>query len=322
MHNDLRIVPFVLVGAFLCSGCGKRIAEEPVTPTFSYEYETRYTVPATAPKSQTVQVEPNYKDSEMNFSFRSAVWLAKNLQTEEERYFCFFDDTNGKIVSQQDGQETPFTFEQGEQGTVFHLSGTNETLPVKIRWCGQDTVVFLWNDEFSENVTFYRENGSEPLNVFTNDQLCAMSQDDYAARNGIRPEKARVFYNLDEMIAVQLFATDGTATDTYDWYTVDRVTGEGYSTTRLKIALRAPSPDTSQPASTATQPASETLPPTEPPTAAPTETTPLPTVGQLITDTLPPLEVPSEALPENTVPEGMEGMYEGMEGMPSENVLP
>ncbi|MBR2086770.1 MAG: hypothetical protein IJ906_06490 [Oscillospiraceae bacterium] len=287
--------------ALLFTACSEK-QTSPIPEATHYSYTTAYETTTIASTLSTNSVAADYYDTDMNTegSFRSAVWIAKDHNTESERFFIFQDDTHGRIVDQQNGQETPFTCTLTGAEKSFVI-GAEEAKPVAVIWTDDQHAVIRWGEDKSEALTLLRENGNEPLHFFNNEQLCAMALDYFEKANGIRPEHARTFYNLDEMIAIQLYNTDGSASDTLDWYTVDRYTAEGYNTLNESIRLTE-TPGQTAPAQTTDAPAQTSVP--EQTTAAQTTVfTQPPTVAQ----TLPPREMiettetqPAEALPEET----------------------
>ena len=305
MNGLTRTIPVMLVGAMalLCTACSNAPAGSvPNRTEYSYTtaYEPLFTTSAGKPTG-TAAADASVLSSayERTGSFRTAVWLAKNRDTEAERYLVFLDETHGKVIEQQNGQETGFIYGHSEEATTFQF-GAEEAKPVTLYWSDDDHAVIKWSAEQVESLTFLRENGREPLHFFTNEQLCAMALEHYAAQNGVRPAHARVFYNLDEMIAVQLYDGEGIATDTYDWYTVDRYTGVGYNTLNETVRLAdnpaATAPAQTAPAQTTTIPATTAPPPTTVPPPASTVAQTLPA----LTTEVQPETVPEEPLPETT----------------------
>ena len=111
MNNRIRSAFFSLavVTPLLLTACSgtqtDNIPEDPYTA-----YTTAFTTYATVSPvaTNTVSVDSYAVGMDTEGSFRSAVWIAKDRNTESERYYVFLDDTRGKIIEQQNGQETPF----------------------------------------------------------------------------------------------------------------------------------------------------------------------------------------------------------------------
>ena len=299
-------ISLAVLTVLLFTACGEK-QTSPIPEPTQFSYTTAYQTIATAATLSTNTVTAASYDRKLDTegSFRSAIWIAKDRDTESERFFIFQDDTRGRIVDQQNGKETPFTctLTGAEKSFVLGAEGAKS---VKVFWTDDQHAVIRWGEEKSESLTLLRENGDEPLHFFNNEQLCAMALDYYEKATGIRPAHARTFYNLDEMIAIQLYNNDGSASDTLDWYTVDRYTAEGYNSFNETIRLTetpgqtAPAQSTDAPAQT-TVSGQTTLVQTT--TAQTTVFTQPPTVAQ----TLPPREMiettepqPAEALPEET----------------------
>ena len=232
-------------------------------------------------------------------SFRTAVWLGKDKQMLKERYFLFLDDTHGKMIDQQNGQETAFTYSVSEGKATLQV-GAQDGLSGTAIWTDENNVILRWSDNQTEFLSFLNENSKEPLHNFTNEQLCTMAQEHYSAQYGNRPPHVRAFYNVDDMISLQLFDGDGAASDTFIWYTVDRFTGEGYNSLNEPISLTNAQAGTA-PAQTTTAVTETTVPETTVPetTAAPEPTT-LPPV-KTVAETLPPVEPPATEPPTEPV---------------------
>ena len=295
-------ISLAVLTTLLFTACSEKQTSQMPEPTH-YSYSTAYEPIATASPLSTNTVVADSYDTDLNTegSFRSAIWIAKDHNTEIERFFVFQDDTRGRIINQQNGQETPFTCTLTGAEKSFVIGGEGAK-PVKIFWTDDQHAIIRWGEDKVETLTFLRDNGNEPLHFFNNEQLCAMALDYYEKATGIHPAHARTFYNLDEMIAIQLYNNDGSASDTLDWYTVDRYTAEGYNTLNETIQLTEV-PGQTSPAQSTAAPAQTTVS-EQTTTVQTTVFTQPPTVAQ----TLPPREVietaepqPAEGLPEETV---------------------
>ncbi len=308
MNYLMRATIISIVGAavLLLTACGEKRTNN--VPSYTgYSYTTKYeTIVTTSPSSTTYTATVSPDSSalvqdhpEITGSFRSAVWLAKDSETENERFLLFTDDTHGKIIDQQDGKETPFTYTLSGETPSFTI-GAEGAKPVTVYFSDDTHAVIQWGQEKTEALTCIRENSSEPLHFYHNEQLCAMALAYYEQTMGTRPAHARVFYNYDETIAVQLYNGDGNASDTLDWYTVDRFTAEGYNTLNQTISLTGV-PAGAAPAQTTGAASTTTAVTTaQQTTAATTTVPPMSTVAQTIPaqETVPPTEAPSEPMEE------------------------
>ena len=271
------ILVMVAVTTTLCAACSS--AGNTYQPTSDTSYTVAFTTFGTSPRSNTtstVAVADDYSNGyEYISSFRPGVWLAKNVQTEEERFFIFTDDTHGKVISQQNGAELPFSCEKSEEGLAFQL-GADQLAGVKAYWSDDNNAVLRWSADKAESITFLRENSNEPFRFFNNDQLSAMALNYFTASTGIHAEHTRAFINMDETISIQLFDGEGDAQSTYDWYTVDRYTGEGFNATNEVIRLtEAPTGAAAAQTTAAAQSAATQTTTTVQTTTAP-QTTPVP----------------------------------------------
>ena len=206
------------------------------------------------------------------YSFRSAVWLAKDISSDTERYFLFYDDHNGKVVDQQTGMGVGFTCELTDTEGVFHFGGPDDQSKASIYWTDANELAVKWADGKSELFTFLRDNGAVDLQFYSSDQLCALALDYYQAKNNYRPAMADALINLDETIAIHLYDVQDDHISTCDWYTVDRYTAQGYNVLEEPVALVGGAVEETAPAESTEVP---TEAPTDVPTDVPTEGVPV-----------------------------------------------
>lgn len=286
MRNVTRALALALTGAaaLLMTACEaeqgyqfEEIAETEMTDDFTDDFglfetepetivpvETQAAEPETAapvPVEETVYI-PETSVEDVNYGFRSGVWVAKNVSADTERYFMFYDDNNGKYLEQQNGMGMGFTCELTPTEGIFHFGSPDDATRATFTWIDANTLVINWDDGRVEETTFLRDNGAEELRFYSNEQLCAMALDDYQTRNNYRPSMANAVINLDETIAVHLYDVVDDRIETSDWYIIDRYTGEGVNQMNEVVKLSEPS--------TTTAPG-ETLPVV---TEAPTEAIP------------------------------------------------
>lgn len=240
---------------------------ETIVPVETLNTDILASDPTAAP-AETQAVTPS--EALEQYSFRSAIWLAKDIENDTERYFLFYDDNNGKFLDQETGMGLGFTCElNGTQG-VFHFGSAEDNTTAELMWTSEDSLAVKWQDGKSELFNILRDNSAEGIEFYSNEQLCTMALDYYEARNSYRPSMAAAMINLDETIAIQLYDLVGDHISTCDWYTVDRYTAVGYNVTETPVDLKNPTavevPSTeSAPVATETVPAD----------AAATETAPL-----------------------------------------------
>ena len=297
MKHTTRAIAAVLAGlsALLCTACSTGPAasapDSAAETTFTdddSEYETIVAVETDAPTEMAVNSEANAaeaanEDADVaSYGFRSAVWLAKDPETDTERYFRFYDDHNGVVLNQENGMGVGFTCDLTADSGTFHFGAPDASETVKFIWNDADSLSLIWDSGKREGMLFLRENGVEEYPFFSNEQLAAMALDYYEGHTGYRPSMAATIINLDEQIAIQLYDVVGDHISTSDWYTVDRYTAAGTNVTGDPVDLTQPVPAGAVPA--------ETLP---------GETAPVQTVPG---ETAPVQAVPGETVPGETVP--------------------
>lgn len=279
MKRMIRAISAALTGVMvlLCAACGTEAqnvqsSQQDVTEesekSYISEYETIVPVENQPVTEMTVNsaaneapVSTEVPEESVSYSFRSAVWLAKDTAADTERYFLFYDDHNGRYLEQENGMGLGFTCELSMTKGVFRFGDAEIGRTAELRWLDADTVSFQWDDGKIETLTYLRDNGAEDLQFYSNEALCQMALDHYEAANGYRPSMAGATINLDEMIAIQLYDLVGDHISTSDWYTVDRYTAKGYNVINEPIALAAPAAAETVPGETA--PAAESTPVTE-----------------------------------------------------------
>ncbi len=74
-------------------------------------------------------------------------------------------------------------------------------------------------------------------NGFTDDELCEMAQIYYARKNGQTPPYVKAYPKDDGTVMIQIYEVTSNHIATWEWYTVDRVTGKGTSTLSGDIDL-------------------------------------------------------------------------------------
>lgn len=289
MKHTTRAITAVLacLTALLCTACSTEPsasvpdpALETTTVPGDSEYETIVAVDTAEVTEMAVNSEANAAEIDNHadveaaqYSFRSAVWLAKDPETDTERYFRFYDDHNGVVLDQETGMGLGFTCELTVDGGTFHFGAPDTSDPVKFIWSDENTLSMIWDNGKREGLVFLRDNGAEEYPFYSNEQLTTMALDYYEALTGYRPSMAAAIINLDEMIAIQLYDVVGDHISTSDWYTVDRYTAVGTNVTGDPIDLTQPVPAEAVPAETVpgeTVPG-ETVPEGE---TAPAETVP------------------------------------------------
>lgn len=260
----------------LCTACSEQPQEiqdttEDSEISYISEYETIVPVDEQAFTEMPVHSEANNSelvndpiaDSEL-YGFRSAVWLAKDAAADTERYFMFYDDHTGKYLDQETGLGQEFTCELDAAQGQFYFGGTDTGKTCTFVWIDEDMVSIKWDDGKIESLTYLRDQGTEELHFYSNEELCTMALDHYEEKTGYRPSMAGAVINLDEMIAIQLYDLVDDHISTSDWYTVDRYTAEGYNDLSEPIALAGSAAEENVPGETIPEtesmPASETIP--------------------------------------------------------------
>lgn len=306
MKHMTKAIAAALAGitALLCTACSSGGSTPSVPDNAAYyetdtdfgdsQYETIVAVDTAAVSEMTVNSEANaaevahetVSDRSQDYSFRSAVWLAKDTADDSERYFRFFDDANGIMLEQETGTGVGFTCELTPEKGTFHFGAPDTSTTVEFIWLDENTVALNWSDGKQEVLTFLRENGAEELTFFSNEQLSAMALAYCEGHTGYRPSMVSTIINMDETISIQLYDLVDDHTSTTDWYTVDRYTGTGFDILSQPVDLTKPLPDGAVPA--------ETVPGETAAETVPGETVPAETV---VGETIPAESVSTETTP-------------------------
>lgn len=274
------------VTALLCTGCdtesGYGDFMETTETIEETEEQTLESIPPVPDinrptedvEEQPVIADPTETDTAPQVSgFAGSIWLGKMEADDTERFFLFYDETNGSYLQQQDGEGMGFTYAvQGETAT-FHIGDATAQATAQLIWLDSQNVVLRWDDGSLEDLTWVRSDPSAEFNFYTNDNLCEMAKTYYEALNNTRPE-ATAISNVDGTISIWLYEkTNGVEIDC-DWYTVDRYTAIGFDRTHEAIDLTQPGVVPQSPLPDSTLP-SETAASTETTdTTGPTETLP------------------------------------------------
>ena len=96
---------------------------------------------------------------------------------------------------------------------------------------------FLYDSDF-----LLPQDETEPMYrvMYSDDELCEMAREYYAARNTYVPPFIQVEEINGDMVRIQIYESMGDHTTTYDWYTVNRYTAEGEDVSGNVIDLKNP----------------------------------------------------------------------------------
>ncbi len=270
------------VTALLCTGCDTESGHNDfMEETTEATEETEEQIPESIPPvpelvrpTEAPEVQPETQDATETETapqvsgLAGSIWLGKMEKDDTERFFLFYDETNGSYIQQQDGEGMGFTYAVQGDTAVFHIGDTTSQMSAQIFWAGSQNAALKWEDGSVEELTWVRSDPAAAFPFYNNNALCEMAQTYYEALNDMRPE-ATAIANQDGTIAIWLYEeVNGVKLDC-DWYTIDRYTAKGFNRIHEAIDLTQPGvvPQESLPVSTLP---SETAAPTEP-----TETLPL-----------------------------------------------
>lgn len=271
------------VTALLCTGCDTESSYGDFMETTETIEETEEQIPESIPPvpditrpeedtdEQLAIADPTEAESAPHVSgLAGSIWLGKMQEDDTERFFLFYDETNGSYLQQQNGEGMGFTYAvQGETAT-FHIGDATAQASAQLIWLDSQNVVLKWDDGSREDLTWVRSDPAAGFTFYNNDTLCEMAKTYYEALNGIRPE-ATAISNLDGTIAIWLYEEMNGVKIDCDWYSIDRYTAKGVDRTYEAIDLtqpgvvpQSPLPDSTLPSETAASTeatgATETLP--------------------------------------------------------------
>ncbi len=85
------------------------------------------------------------------------------------------------------------------------------------------------------------ESATTVLQRFTDDELINMASDYYAAlHDGVRPPRVTIENDDGTVVDLHLYEDNGDAVATWDWYYINRTTGEGYDFLGNEVDLKTP----------------------------------------------------------------------------------
>lgn len=272
----------LVIGCAACSDTGfepvettpAEETEEPITeqPTLSSEDIAgllSQTTPAADAPSSVDPVETPQEAAQGEFG--TAVWLAKADEDDAERFFLFYENGNGTYLEQETGTGMGFTYELTDgENAVFHIGAADDVTNAKIYWMDSEHAQISWEDGAFETLTRLPDDPREEFRFYSNEVLRERALSVYEQKNGFRPEEARIWYNYDEMISIQIMDKVDDHEFTCDWYTIDRFTGVGTNLLGERINL-SDTPDAVETVPAESSAPMESTVPGQ--TEAPTETT-------------------------------------------------